>query len=192
LACDVAAHLARQPRDFRRAITIFPHTIRSLWLAAFQSHLWNQILNRLIHEAVGEEACVTHSIGPANVPFFERLNDSQREKLERAVLPLPSARLHLEGDILQPLYDQVLAQEGIELRQVRVKYPRDTFFSKGERKAVFQPKELSHTFAADDLYPGQQKLTLAFTLPRGSYATIVIKRLFGDLHPLAGDDEVGE
>lgn len=192
LTCDVAAHLARQPRDFRRAITIFPHTIRSLWLAAFQSHLWNRILSQLIREIVGDKTCVTHSIGPINVPFLPQLSASQSERLERTVLPLPSARLHLEGSDLQPLYDQVLAQEGIELRQVRVKYPRDTFFSKGERKAIFHPKELSHTFAADDLYPGQQKLTLTFTLPRSSYATIVIKRLFGDLHPLAGDDDVHE
>jgi len=30
---------------------------------------------------------------------------------------------------------------------------------------------------------------LAFTLPRGCYATIVIKRLFGDLAALASDEE---
>jgi tRNA pseudouridine13 synthase len=29
----------------------------------------------------------------------------------------------------------------------------------------------------DDLYPGRQKTTLRFFLPRGAYATLVIKRL---------------
>jgi tRNA pseudouridine13 synthase len=80
---------------------------------------------------------------------------------------------------LAPLYDQVLAAEGMELRQVRVKYPRDAFFSKGERGLVFRPGELWHAAAADEIYPRRQKLTLRFTLPRGSYATILVKRVCG-------------
>jgi len=73
----------------------------------------------------------------------------------------------------------VLAAEGIELRQIRVKYPRDTFFSKGERPAVFRPGELAHQSAPDEIYKRRQKLTLRFTLPRGSYATILVKRVCG-------------
>ena len=73
----------------------------------------------------------------------------------------------------------MLSTEGMELRQVRVKYPRDSFFSKGERVALFRPGDFVHEFAADDLYPARQKLLLRFTLPRGSYATIVIKRIAG-------------
>jgi tRNA pseudouridine13 synthase len=30
---------------------------------------------------------------------------------------------------------------------------------------------------SDDRFPGRNKLTLTFTLPRGSYATLVIKAL---------------
>jgi tRNA pseudouridine13 synthase len=91
------------------------------------------------------------------------------------MLPLPSARLKLDDHPLKAVYDCVLAPEGMELRQVRVKYPRDSFFSKGERPAVFWPADLSRDLAADDLYPQRQKLTLRFTLPRASYATILIK-----------------
>lgn len=189
---DIAVQLIRQPGDFKRAITILPHALRSLWLAAFQSHLWNRILAKLIQNETGNSATDTRTIGPISAPFFAQLNELQRTKLQKLALPLPSARLHLEGSELQPLYSEVLSSEGLELRQVRVKYPRDTFFSKGERQAVFQPTALSHTFAPDDLYTGQQKLSLAFTLPRGCYATIVIKRLFGDLPALASEEEFDE
>jgi toxin YoeB len=86
------------------------------------------------------------------LPFFRELNAAERETLQRHVLQLPSARLHLEEGELKTLFDQVLAAEGIELRQVRVKYPRDSFFSKGERAAVFQPEfreDLRHWVETD-------------------------------------------
>jgi tRNA pseudouridine13 synthase len=177
---EVAAHLARYPTDFRRAMTILPHELRSLWLAAFQSHLWNQVLAASIQQVCRPEQCAAHTIGGRQVPLFIELDMSQRAVLHAQSLPLPSARLHLSDGPMQSLYDQVFAAEGIELRQVRVKYPRDTFFSKGERDAVFTPNDFSHEVGQDELYPGPQKLTLRFTLSRGSYATILVKRVIGE------------
>lgn len=189
--CDVVSQLARRTGDFKRAITLFPHALRSLWLAAFQSHLWNQVLGRLIRREVGRDQNDLYSIGVSSVPFFHRLTEEQRVKIQSVVLPLPSARLHLEGGDLQALYEEVTAAEGLELRQVRVKYPRDTFFSKGERPAVFQPADFSHAFMADDLHQGRKKLVLKFALPRGCYATILIKRLFGSAAGMDADGDEG-
>jgi tRNA pseudouridine13 synthase len=109
-----------------------------------------------------------------------QLSNSQRERLKSARLPLPSARLHLADESLKELYEQVLAKEGMELRQVRVKYPRDSFFSKGERAAVFQPGEFEHEFADDEVYPACRKVSLRFALSRGCYATILVKRIVGE------------
>jgi tRNA pseudouridine13 synthase len=176
---SVISHLAAHPRDFRRAIALLRQDLRSLWLAAFQSHLWNQILAEQIRRVCRSQALVAQAIGGRELPFFTELNGSERQALANAVLPLPSARLHLEPGPLKQLIDDVLAREGLELRQVRVKYPRDSFFSKGERPAIFHPAELSHRTEADDVYPGRHKLTLQFTLARGSYATILIKQLTG-------------
>ena len=39
------------------------------------------------------------------------------------------------------------------------------------------PAGLEATSAADELNAGRAKLTLAFDLPRGSYATLVVKRV---------------
>jgi tRNA pseudouridine13 synthase len=138
----------------------------------------------LINQVCRPEQCLAHMIGGRQLPFFLELDTSQRSRLNTQSLPLPSARLHLDHGPLKTLYDQTLAAEGLELRQIRVKYPRDTFFSKGDRAAVFHPGDFSQLQAADDLYSGQQKLILRFTLPRGSYATILVKRIVGD----AADD----
>ena len=94
------------------------------------------------------------------------------------MLPLPSARLKLDpADPRAGLVQAVLAEEGLELKQMQVKGVREMFFSKGERPALCRPANLEAARAADELNAGREKLTLGFELPRGSYATLVVKRV---------------
>jgi tRNA pseudouridine13 synthase len=39
------------------------------------------------------------------------------------------------------------------------------------------PTGLQHQSGPDDCNAGRQKLTLTFELPRGSYATLIVKRM---------------
>ena len=115
-------------------------------------------------------------LGPA--PFFRQLDAETASRLQAAQLPLPSSRLHLEEGPMHTLISELLGEYELELRQLRVKYPRDSFFSKGHRAVSIPVGNLIGDPAADDLYPGRKKLLLKFDMPRGSYATILIKRLF--------------
>ena len=174
----VLGHLAAYSGDFRRAIARLPHDLRSLWLAAFQSHLWNRTLAALIRESTANADLTWQIVGGQRLPFFTNV-PSLEEDLR---LPLPSARLHLSDERLSKLYTKVLSEQGVELRELRVKYPRDSFFSKGEREAV--ATALVRTEAApDDLYPDRHKLTLHFSLRRGAYATILLKQILEEVEP---------
>lgn len=190
----VLEHLARDPQDFRRAIARVSQDLRSLWLAAFQSHLWNQVLAVVIREHLAPAALGEQTIGQRKLPHFVGpfeeagppgqigpIGDAP-PSLHTLLLPLPSARLHLTDDRLRPWYETALASEGIELRQIRVKYPRDSFFSKGERAAIFRPTQFgAPRIEPDDLFPDMHKLRLQFSLSRGLYATIFIKGICGQL-----------
>jgi tRNA pseudouridine13 synthase len=103
-------------------------------------------------------------------------SDSEAVPLEEE-FPLPSARGKLEEGPTLDLLNAVVAEEGLEKRQLRVKYPRDSFFSKSSRKTIIAIPDLEFEFSDDDLYPKHKKVRLTFDLPRGSYATILIKRL---------------
>jgi tRNA pseudouridine13 synthase len=65
----------------------------------------------------------------------------------------------------------------LELSQLKIKGIREMFFSKGERAAQCRPVDLVHAVGSDELNAGRRKLILQFDLPRGSYATLLIKRL---------------
>ena len=51
------------------------------------------------------------------------------------------------------------------------------YFSKGDRIACVKQTGWSCTGDTDELNRGRRKLTLRFELPRGSYATMLVKRI---------------
>jgi tRNA pseudouridine13 synthase len=174
---SIVTFLVDHPTDFRRAFALLPVDIRSLYLAAYQSDLWNQIAAVWLKTHVAEEFLFDVELGTGKLPFLRDAPPNLPADFSAQTLPLPSARLHLEDNPLGPLYESVLAREGIALRELRVKYPRDSFFSKGERTAILCVEKIIAQPGDDDQYPGRKRVTLQFTLPRGSYATIVIKQL---------------
>jgi tRNA pseudouridine13 synthase len=173
----VVQFLQRRPSDFRGALTRIRHELRSLYIAAFQSHLWNRLLAALLERSCQPHQLVAVSLKTGSVPFFIELGEDDRAKLQHVQLPLPSSRIKLDDGPLGSLVADSLAEIGLTMREIRIKYPRDSFFSKGWRQALFYVKNLEYDSAADDLYPGRQTLRVRFDLPRGSYATILIKRI---------------
>jgi tRNA pseudouridine13 synthase len=70
-----------------------------------------------------------------------------------------------------------MAEEGLDLQEMKIKAFREPFFSRGDRPALCLPVVLRSESLADELNAGRQKLVLRFDLPRGSYATLLVKRL---------------
>ena len=174
---SIVTFLVDHPIDFRRALALMRGDLRGLWLSAFQSAVWNRLLAESLREICRPEQLFDVDFGERPAPFFRSLDETQRGELRDINLPLPSGRLKLQSGPLFDRLHRVLAEFGLEPRTMRVKFPRDAFFSKGQRAAIYVPANLQHHSERDELYEGRSKLTLAFDLPRGSYATILIKRL---------------
>lgn len=174
---SIVSFLASRPDDFRGALARLPSDLRGLYVSAFQSFLWNRLLAAVVRTTCRPDQCFPVPLRLEPVPFFRGLDETQRQALSSLDLPLPSARLHLEDGPIQAMLDRVLGELGIERKLLHIPYPRDTFFARGTRAATFTPAHMTHTTQPDDLYPGRQKLTLHFDLPRGAYATMLVKRL---------------
>src|SRR5262249_15222349 len=145
---------------------------------AYQSHLWNRMLACWLRQHCRPEQLGTVRLRLAEFPVHRALDEAQRHELAALRLPLPSARIHLDpADPRQALMESVLAEEGIEVRQLKLKGLREMFFSKGERTALCMPVGLESESSADERHAGRKKLVLAFELPRGCYATMIVKRI---------------
>ena len=65
----------------------------------------------------------------------------------------------------------------LEWPELRVKHLKDVFFSKGSRACLLFPEKLELATIDDDLHPGRRGMRLSFELSKGSYATIMVKRI---------------
>jgi tRNA pseudouridine13 synthase len=79
---------------------------------------------------------------------------------------------------LQEIYRQVFSDCGLtpgDFGRIKI---RTVYFKSFLRSAVVYPKHMLFYAGTDELFSGKKKLTLRFGLARGSYATMLIKRLF--------------
>ena len=121
------------------------------------------------------------------VPMPRRLTPDLRDLLGALELPLHSGRIQWAQDDPRKLYfDRVLNDEELTQEQFKLKGMHALFFSKGERRALLMPAELAAESADDELHPGRRKLTLRFELPRGGYATLIVKRITVGGTPVGG------
>jgi tRNA pseudouridine13 synthase len=172
-ARDLVNYLVHRPGDFRGALARLRPELRGLYLSAYQSFLWNRMLGRWLERQVPADQLVQVALRSGVVPMHR----SPIPELAALNLPLPTSRL--KADPLDPrmvLMSEVLAEEGLELKQLQLKGCREMFFSRGERAALCRPDRLTHELLADEHQPGRHKAVLKFELPRGSYATLLVKR----------------
>jgi tRNA pseudouridine13 synthase len=169
-------YLRVHPQDFRGAVARLRPELRGLYLSAYQSHLWNRALAKWLREHIPAEHLRPITLRLGDVPLPTALDGPTAERLGTLRIPLPSARLKL--DAAHPAAEaiqSVLAEEGFEMRDLQVRGVREMFFSKGERPALSRPHGLTFAFADDEKHPRCVKLELVFDLPRGSYATLIVK-----------------
>lgn len=175
----IATRLAAHPGAFGWAFDLIDQDLRILYVSAYQSWIWNRILSALIRPLPG--AYEVDYAGGRHA-FYRTLDPATHDRLAELRVPLPTASQAYDGQIA-PIVAGILAEEGIGLREFRLKKLEKTFFGKGVRAALTAPAGLTSTSGPDELNPGRKKLALAFELPKGSYATVVLKRLFHEPLP---------
>jgi tRNA pseudouridine13 synthase len=175
-ARSLADYLRVHPGDFRGAVARLRPELRGLYLSAYQSHLWNRMLALWLRRHCRPEQLHDVSLRLGPVPFHQGLEPPQLQELGTLHLPLPSARLKLEADDPRAgLVQAVLDEEGLALRDLQVRGVRELFFSRGERAALLQARSFTSAIAEDESHRHRLRLTLGFELPRGCYATLIVK-----------------
>ena len=107
------------------------------------------------------------------------MENETNEYFLKAGLDVPGSDTVFKDPLVKRIADDILAQEGISLSDLRVRKLYHVRVRGVERESVAIPRELVILDEGEDeLYPGRKKIRMSFFLRRGSYATIIIKRLF--------------
>lgn len=176
----VLAALSERPHQLVRALQAIPAGELSLFFAAYQGFLWNEILRRCLGPG-------PHRSYPGRAgPYLFPLSVATRRQL--GSLAIPTAGPRPGGDpAVRAVYEQVLAERGLHGGVFNLRRFRQAYFKSTLRAALAVPGELAIPAArADALYPGRLCRELRFTFPPGSYGTMLVKALLApDPNPAA-------
>ncbi|GAF24884.1 uncharacterized conserved protein [Moorella thermoacetica Y72] len=168
--------LVEKPKAYIEALQMIPREELSLLFSAYQSFLFNELLRRILQEFGLELTAVPGTAGP--YLFYRRLERKELVYLRALSLPLAASRMEFPDAMSERLFAAILEERGIKRSSFNLRKVRQAFFKSTPREAIVFPGNFRiHPAEPDDLYPGRQKIRLFFKLPRGSYGTMLIKRL---------------
>ncbi|WP_456418584.1 tRNA pseudouridine(13) synthase TruD [Methanocaldococcus infernus] len=160
----------RESNDFKKALTYIDDRLKKLFLAAYQSYLWNECVKEILKNKVDEPLYYNYECG--TLLFFKEL----KEELEFKDFPTIALDSYYNEEE-RKIIDRVLKREGIRLEDLdRAKIFGKFVYTK--RDILMEPKDFRYSVKEDEIYRGKRKVELEYFLKKGSYATMVIKRLF--------------
>lgn len=144
--------------------------------AVLQAHLWNETLRKIFRsrglpvvETAGRE-------GP--YLFWREIGKADRDALHALRIPTAAAKMDFPDREAEAPFAAVLAEKGLSRSDFRTKELRRVRFQSFLRPAAVVPKKFTILESGpDELHPGREKTVFRFSLPRGSYATMLIKMI---------------
>lgn len=175
----VFERLLADPGDFRGALAALPTRMKLIHSFAYQSFLWNRAVSRMIKPMVPGVQRLKIDTLAGWLLAWRYLDREVEERLSAMSTPLYAP----DGDGGAPQFRAGMAEEmanaGVA-RQDFLQHEVAGMVWKEEPRAVLvKPADAAPPdLAADELHPDRMRVTLRFSLPRGSYATMLLKRLF--------------
>ena len=167
-------------KAYRKALSLINRDLLFLMLNAYQSFLYNEILRLYIIE-LSEKYNLPLKKREYNVGefiFYQELPDNVVNSLKLVQLPVPGFDSVIDEPAVVNITQKVLASERISLANLKVKKIAGLEVRGLSRKMIFFPENFSISKTEDDdVYSLKKKINIKFFLPKGCYATILIKKL---------------
>ncbi|QIO22122.1 tRNA pseudouridine(13) synthase TruD [Haloarcula sp. JP-L23] len=176
---------AESPEDFREAVETLPTNLQTLFVNAAQSYVFNRILSARLERGLpfdrpveGDAVCFADSDAPEGLRLpdpdrTQRVTEQRLRTVERhcergrafVTAPLVGTETELAAGEPGEIERDVLADVGLEPGDFDL--PGE-FDSEGTRRAIMVRTDLGVDRDGDDL-------TFSFALPKGSYATVLLR-----------------
>ena len=161
----------KPPRD---AFAALPNFIQQMCVDAWQSHLWNAIARERALELDPDALEADDAFGIMRFPRAAAIPESARH--DNIPLPSPAAA---PSPAITPAMLRALAAENVHPTDLRIPGLRRPAFAEAARPLFVAAHEFVVSPPIPDELgrPKRRKRTLAFTLPSGSYATVLLRAL---------------
>ena len=175
----VVKWLRAHPDDFRGAILRTEPRWRALQVFAYQSWLWNEGVKQYLRDVVGIQRLGAIRYQAGTLLFPRELDGPQARLLRDRTFPLLAPGTRFDDPVVEQAALSVLGREDMNLSDLAVPGTPEIHFDPEERPLIVHPGRLTVAEAKrDELNQDRFRVNVAFTLPPGAYATLVVKRLF--------------
>ncbi|MCX8150670.1 MAG: tRNA pseudouridine(13) synthase TruD [Candidatus Bathyarchaeota archaeon] len=193
------SHLVEHQDDFLGAFRRLPLKLRMLFVQAYQSFLFNRFLSARIKSGFSlseaEVGDYVVNVERSGLPMvrtgrivdsasLRSINDLINSGKMRVALPILGFKQKLSEGVSGELQLNILEEEGVELQNFKVDVLPEVN-SKGELRAIISPvKFSSYKVSADMVAEKRKQVSLEFMLPRGSYATVLLREIMKTRNPI--------
>ncbi len=182
-------HLIAHPDDYTGAFRVLSPKLQEMFLHAYQSYIFNIILSRRIssgmsiHDAYdGDIVCFKNEMGLPDTSRLQRVTKDNIEGINNLIsrgrafvtAPLVGYETQFAEGAPGEIEHDVVNELNIDLEGFRVPAMPE-LSSKGLRREIILPFKPEFRVEEDEINFGRTKLTLEFTLQKGSYATTILR-----------------
>jgi len=157
--------------SYKQSFLALPKNIRLMFAFTYQSYLWNRFLYRFIVRYFS--FCeVPQGIKDWTYAFYTHMNDTIFEKVKNLEIPYLGKEYKPSDPKVAKIIEEILSEEGISEETLNQERIGIKLFTDGVRKAIAIPKDLKMERVS------RSAVKVSFTLPPGSYATVLLRKLF--------------
>ena len=158
-----------------------PSNIKEIVISAYQSYLWNECIKRVLIKTINKKKLYSIKYSLGSLIFYKNLDENEIKNIPQTFKTI-SEEINPNNFELN-IVNRVLQKEGITLEEFNIKKQTGNFFKVHERNILLKPSSFSMSQPTiDELNDrgknNRFKIKLSFALPKGSYATMITKRLF--------------
>ncbi|MBS7607374.1 MAG: tRNA pseudouridine(13) synthase TruD [Candidatus Bathyarchaeia archaeon] len=185
----ILEHLSKSPNDYLGALYKVPLNLRRLFVQAYQSYLFNRFLSERIKRKIpikealeGDYVIELDENGLPRGRFFKveasnlkAMNDELKHGRAALGIPLIGPKQPLSEGLQGEIEREILEEEGINREDFKRARAIKVDVSGRLRLALVNIIGLKVDIIDDVEKPGRKAAIFKFTLPRGAYATILLR-----------------
>lgn len=164
-------------KDWLKTYKKIPENLREMYVSAYQSYLWNECIKEVLRRKINKKYLYSVEYALGSLLFYKNLDNEIPETFKTISDEIKPSEFEKE------IINKVLEREGIKIDEFKIKRETGDFFKTHERKVIVRPGDfkISEPLIDELNDKGKQnifEIRIEFDLTKGSYATIITKRLF--------------
>ena len=173
---ELKEYRKEHPSDAVGALRLLPSRLLRMYVNAYQSYLWNETVAEYLREKGNGAKEVKYRGG-----FFVFVDHPEKfASLQLPMVGFGSQEWETDTSVKQ-IIDHLLQKEGITRQDFIIPQLPELSLEGGLRSVMTEVKEMViGTIENDELQKSKKKVTISFTLSKGSYATMVMKWMFSE------------